>query len=58
MSMFNAPDLRVPLRGVAHLMDAGALSIEIEETYDLAAAGEAQRAVMEDSVFGKLVVEP
>ena len=58
MSMFNTPDLRVPLRGVGYLMETGALSIELEETYDLEEAGEAQRAVMEESVFGKLVLEP
>jgi len=39
-------------------MDAGALSIELARSYDLDEAGEAQRAVMEDSVLGKLVVEP
>ena len=58
MILFNAPDLRVPLGGVAHLMDVGALSVEVAETYPLEEAGEAQRAVMEDSFFGKLVLEP
>ena len=58
MSMFNTPDLRVPLRGVAHLMDAGVLSIEVARTYDLEAADEAQRAVVEDSFLGKLAVVP
>ncbi|WP_247004768.1 NADPH:quinone reductase [Halosolutus gelatinilyticus] len=58
MSMFNTPDLRVPLRGAAHLMDTGALSIEIDQTHGLDEAGDAQRAVIEDSLFGKLVVEP
>ncbi len=58
MSMFNTPDLRVPLRGVAHLMDTGALSIELARRYSLDEAGEAQRAVMEDSFMGKLVIEP
>jgi len=58
MSMFNTPDLRVPLRGVAHLMERDALSIEVARTYDLEEAGEAQRAVMEDSFLGKLVIEP
>ncbi len=58
MSMFNTPDLRVPLRGVAHLMNTGALSIEIARRYDLDEAGEAQRAVIEDSFMGKLVIEP
>ncbi|WP_123536894.1 NADPH:quinone reductase [Halosimplex salinum] len=58
MSMFNTPDLRVPLRGVAHLMERGALSVELARSYDLDEAGEAQRAVMEDSFLGKLVIEP
>ncbi|SEP90779.1 NADPH:quinone reductase [Natrinema salaciae] len=58
MSMFNTPDLRVPLRGVAHLMDVGALSIDVARSYDLEEAADAQRAVMTDSFLGKLVVEP
>ncbi|OLZ42661.1 zinc-binding dehydrogenase [Natrinema saccharevitans] len=58
MSMFNTPDLRVPLRGAAHLMDAGDLSIDVARTYDLEEAAEAQRAVMTDSFLGKLVIEP
>jgi NADPH:quinone reductase-like Zn-dependent oxidoreductase len=58
MSMFNMPDLRVGLRGVAHLMETDRLSIELARSYDLDEASEAQRAVMEDSFFGKLVVEP
>ncbi|RZH66584.1 NADPH:quinone reductase [Natrinema altunense] len=58
MSMFNTPDLRVPLRGVASLMETGALSIEVARTYDLEAAADAQRAVVNDSVLGKLVIEP
>ncbi|MEF8840829.1 MAG: NADPH:quinone reductase [Haloarculaceae archaeon] len=58
MSMFNTPDIRVLLDGTAHLMSAGALSVEIEQSYDLEGAAEAQRAVMEDSFLGKLVIEP
>jgi NADPH:quinone reductase-like Zn-dependent oxidoreductase len=58
MSMFNTPDLRVPLRGVAHLMGTGRLSVEVARSYDLDEAAEAQRAVMEDSFLGKLVIEP
>jgi NADPH:quinone reductase len=58
MSMFNTPDLRVPLRGVAHLMAAGRLSIEIDRTYGLEEAPQAQRDVMDESFLGKLVVEP
>jgi len=58
MSMFNTPDLRVPLRGVAHLMNTGALSIDVARSYDLEEAADAQRAVMDESFLGKLVVEP
>lgn len=58
MSMFNTPDLRVPLRGIAHLLAAGDLTIEVARTYDLAEAAEAQRAVVEDSVLGKLAITP
>jgi len=58
MSLFNTPDLRVPLRAVARLMADGDLSIEVARTYDLDEAAEAQRAVMEDSFLGKLVIAP
>jgi NADPH:quinone reductase-like Zn-dependent oxidoreductase len=58
MSMFNTPDLSVPLERVAYLLGAGDLSIEVARTYDLDEAGEAQRAVLEDSFLGKLVVTP
>jgi NADPH:quinone reductase-like Zn-dependent oxidoreductase len=58
MSMFNMPDLRVGLAGVADLMARDRLSIERARSYDLDEAGEAQRAVVEDSFFGKLVIEP
>jgi NADPH2:quinone reductase len=58
MSLFNAPNLREILAGVGHLLGTGALDVELARTYDLAEAGEAQRAVMEDSFLGKLVVEP
>ncbi|MFC7141585.1 NADPH:quinone reductase [Halosimplex aquaticum] len=58
MTMFNTPDLRVPLRGAAHLMERDALSIELARTYGLDEASEAQRAVLEDSFLGKLVIEP
>jgi NADPH:quinone reductase len=58
MSMFNTPDLRVPLRGVAHLMDADRLSIAVDRTSDLEEAAQAQRDVMNESFLGKLVVVP
>ncbi|MFC4552698.1 MULTISPECIES: NADPH:quinone reductase [Halorussus] len=58
MSMFNTPDFAAVLEKLAALMEAGDLRVEIAETYDLEQADEAQRAVMEDSILGKLVVEP
>ncbi|XVH31953.1 NADPH:quinone reductase [Haloferacaceae archaeon DSL9] len=58
MSMFNTPDFRVPLRKLAYLMEQGRLEISVARTYDLEDAGEAQRAVMEDSFLGKLVLAP
>jgi NADPH:quinone reductase-like Zn-dependent oxidoreductase len=58
MILFNTPDFRGPLHGLAHLMTAGDLTIEVARTYDLEDAAEAQRAVMEDSFFGKLVITP
>ncbi|ELY46221.1 NADPH:quinone reductase [Natronorubrum tibetense] len=58
MSMFNTPDLRVPLRGVAHLMATDALEIEIARSYDLDEASQAQEDVMNESFLGKLVIEP
>ncbi|WP_299237210.1 NADPH:quinone reductase [Natronomonas sp.] len=58
MSVFNAPDLRVPLRGVAHLMATGELSVTVARRYGLKDAADAQRDVLNESVFGKLVVEP
>ena len=58
MSLFNAPDLRRILGSVGALMADGDLTIDISRSYDLDDAAEAQRAVMEDSFFGKLVLEP
>lgn len=58
MSAFNVPDFRVPLGRVADLLASGDLSVRIARRYDLTDAREAQRAVMEDSIFGKLVIEP
>ena len=58
MSLFNTPDLREPLSGVARLMETGALSIAIDRRYELEEAAAAQRAVLNESVFGKLVIKP
>ena len=58
MSMFNTPDFRPRLSKLASLMESGDLEVHVAETYDLEEAGEAQRAVLEDSFLGKLVVTP
>jgi NADPH:quinone reductase-like Zn-dependent oxidoreductase len=58
MSMFNTPRLAEPLASVAYLMGEGDLEIEVARTYDLDEAAEAQRAVMEESFLGKLVITP
>ncbi len=58
MSMFNTPSYAPVLSRLAMLLDAGELSAEIVRTYDLDEAAAAQRAVLADQFFGKLVVEP
>ena len=58
MSMFNTPDFREPLSALASLMAAGDLDIQVAHSYGLDEAGEAQRAVLEDSFLGKLVITP
>lgn len=58
MSMFNTPDLREPLSQIATLLERGELAIQIATRYSLSEAGEAHRAVMEDSFLGKLVLTP
>jgi len=58
MSMFNTPDLREPLSKVASLLASGDLDIQVATTYDLAGAAEAQRAVLQESFLGKLVITP
>jgi len=58
MSMFNTPDFRPRLSNVAGLLADGDLDIKVATTYGLDEAGEAQRAVLEDSFLGKLVITP
>jgi NADPH2:quinone reductase len=57
-AMSNAPDLGAVLAEVAELLADGRLSVHLARTYSLEEAGEAQRAVMEDSFPGKLVLLP
>ncbi|WP_135820809.1 NADPH:quinone reductase [Halostella litorea] len=58
MSMFNTPDISAVLDRLAVLLRGGQLTAEVDGVYGLDDVAEAQRAVLEDSVFGKLVVEP
>jgi NADPH:quinone reductase-like Zn-dependent oxidoreductase len=58
MSMFNTPDLREPLSNVAALLAADELDIQLAKRYELDGAAEAQRAVLEESFLGKLVITP
>ncbi|AGN00391.1 zinc-binding dehydrogenase [Salinarchaeum sp. Harcht-Bsk1] len=58
MSMFNTPRLAEPLERVATLLDDGALSVEVEQTYSLENAAAAQTSVMTDSFLGKLAITP
>ena len=58
MSLFNAADLGAVLGSVADLCARGEVEPIVHETYDLAEAGTAQRAVMEDSFLGKVVLTP
>lgn len=58
MSMFNTPDFRVALSGVAELMRTGALDISLHQTFDLDDAADAQRSVMNESFLGKLALRP
>jgi NADPH:quinone reductase-like Zn-dependent oxidoreductase len=56
--MFNTPDVGAVLGRLASLMAAGDAVPEIARTYPLEEAADAQRDVMGESVFGKLVIEP
>lgn len=64
MSMTNLateddlPNIGPILSHIASLMEDGDVQASIHQRYDLEEAAEAQRAVMEDSFVGKLVIEP
>jgi NADPH:quinone reductase-like Zn-dependent oxidoreductase len=57
MSMFNCPEYTDRLERLGRLCAAGDVSPVIARRYDLAEAGEAQRAVRKDSFLGKIVLE-
>lgn len=58
MSMFNTPEMAAVLEKLARLMDDGDLRPEIARRYDLDEAADAQKAVLDDSFLGKLVIQP
>lgn len=57
MSLFNAPDLSDILDRIALVLENG-VTPEIARTYPLEEAANAQRAVMEESILGKIVLVP
>lgn len=58
VSMFNTPDVAAVLERLGRLAADGDLTAVIAQRYDLESVAEAQRAVLEDSFLGKLVVTP
>jgi len=58
MSVFNTPDVASVLDSVGALVASGDVVPEVADVYDLDEAAAAQRAVTEDSRFGKVVIEP
>ncbi|WP_411968919.1 NADPH:quinone reductase [Haloferax sp. YSSS75] len=57
-AMSNAPDLSAVLDEVAPLLADGRLDVHVERRYDFEEAGEAQRAIVEDSFPGKAILVP
>jgi NADPH:quinone reductase-like Zn-dependent oxidoreductase len=58
MTMYNTPDIGEVLSRLAYLAETGQVVPEVARTYDFDEAAEAQRAVLEDSFLGKLVLTP
>jgi len=57
VSGLNAADVGAVLGDLVGLVAADRLTVEVARTYPLAEAAEAQRAVVEDSYVGKLVID-
>ena len=58
MKMFNTPDLKTPLEGIAGMIERDELVIDVAREYTLEEAGQAHHDVMADSFFGKLINRP
>ncbi len=57
MTMYNTADIGAVCDRLAYLAETGQVVPEVARTYPLEDAAEAQRAVLEDSFLGKLVLE-
>ncbi|WP_284008669.1 NADPH:quinone reductase [Haloarcula pelagica] len=58
VSMFNTPEFGAVLARLATLAADGAIEPVVVREYDLAEVADAQRAVLDESFLGKLVVTP
>lgn len=58
VAMHNTPDIGAAMGRLDRLLAADELQVLIDRQYDLADAAEAQRAVAEEHVVGKVVVTP
>ncbi|WP_299234432.1 NADPH:quinone reductase [Natronomonas sp.] len=58
MDAFSEPHIDSVLRRLGALLRRDRLTVAVAETYDLEETAAAQRAVMNDSFTGKLVIEP
>ncbi|MHC3439913.1 quinone oxidoreductase family protein [Natrialbaceae archaeon A-gly3] len=58
VSMFNTPDIGGVLERLVRLYERGDIEPVVDRTYALEGVADAQTAVLEESVFGKLVVVP
>lgn len=58
MSMFNTPDLRVPLRRIGAMLANGAIEIHVDRTYTLDEAATAHADLFAESFLGKAAIVP
>ena len=58
MSTVDMATTRPILRRFARLLKAGDISVAVADTYDLAEAADAQRAIDEEHFVGKLIITP
>lgn len=56
VAMHNTPDIRAVMAKLARLLRKGNLTVYVDQTYGLEDATEAQRALRNQHVVGKIVV--